>query len=213
MKKVLSFLLVLCMLLPMVPMQKASATSTSDISTQIMDTYDAVCAEAEEKGYLGECTFYPSHCLFQVSSATTYVKSLPCSEGTNSSSTNVEVAAEGDYYTSIGLYSNTAGNLWYKVKASNGDIGYIYSGDTSFIAVESDITISGVVAPTQIKKGNAFSIKGTISSEYSQLYEVAAFVADDHLIVTIGTDSVDTKSYSLYNSTVYLGVKFDELEV
>ena len=61
--------------------------------------------------YIGRCTSYPAYCAIEVSSSTTYIKSLPCSEKTDASSTNVEIASKGEQYQAIGLVENTAGNL------------------------------------------------------------------------------------------------------
>lgn len=155
---------------------------------------------------------YPSYCQIQISSSTTYVKSLPCSAATDPASTNVEVATKGAYYTAIGLYKNTAGNLWYKVKTSSGAVGYIYAGDTTYISRKTKIDFDGVSAPTELKKGSVFSIKGVISAEHLRLHNVGAYVkASDNTIKTGTVIDVDTTSYDLYNSSVDAAVKFNEL--
>ena len=68
--------------------------------------------------YVSTCTGYPAHCRIRTKQSTP-INTQPCSAGNNSSST-IQTLASGTTWTAIGLYQNTAGNLWYQVKASNG---------------------------------------------------------------------------------------------
>jgi len=156
---------------------------------------------------------YPAYCAIKVSSGTTYVKSLPCSEKTDASSTNVEVAHKGDQYQAISLVENKVGNLWYKVKAMSGSTGYMYAGDTTFVEqLKDDLTVSGVVAPTELKKGSVFSIKGTIATQYQTITKVGAWVDNSSgTFVTGGTADVNTTSYNLNASSVDNAVRFNDL--
>lgn len=166
-------------------------------------------------GYLVKCDPYPSHCQIQITSNTTTVKSLPCSKKTDPTSADIDTAYKGDYYTAIGLYKNTAGNLWYKVEAGNGETGYIYAGDTNYISQRtSDLSLTGVSAPTTIQQGDSFSIKGVIATKYQKLYNVGACVNSitDGSRYTGTILDVDTTSYNLHKSAVDSAVKFGILD-
>lgn len=161
--------------------------------------------------YIGQCTSYSAYCIIKVTNNSTNIKSLPCSVDTDPNSKTIEEASKNDTYTAIGLYMNTAGNLWYQVKTKSGDIGYIYSGDTTYIGVDSDIKVSGVSAPTELVKGSKFNIKGTISTEYMQLTNVGAIVYKGTSQKTGTVVDVNTKSYSLYKSALDSAVEFNVL--
>ena len=157
---------------------------------------------------------YRCYGQLEVTSDTTYVKSLPCSEKTDPNSTNVEgrAAVKGNLYTAIGLVKNTAGNLWYKITTSDGKTGYIFSGDVEYTHSTADVSVSGVSAPTEVKLGNAFSLKGVITAKYQTLRMVGAWVDDENGEYVIGTtQQVNTSSYDLYNSYIDVNTKFNDI--
>ena len=165
---------------------------------------------------------YPCYGWIQIKSDTSYVKSLPCSDKTDPNSVNVESepAKKGDTYLAIGLVRNTAtekGNLWYKVIAENKKTGYIYAGDTEYLATESDLELTGVNEPKEVKKGNTFPVTGVVSTQYRRLREV-------HVFIQLGTDGtypsyarayveVDTTRYDLSNKDIDYNVHFEQLPV
>jgi hypothetical protein len=104
------------------------------------------------------------------------VKSLPCSEVTSADSKTIELAKKGSVYTAISLVRNIPGNLWYKVTAKNGQTGYIYSGDTEFKQLTTDLSVSGVAVPSVHKRGQPFGLRGIIRAKYQNLYKVGAWV-------------------------------------
>jgi len=166
--------------------------------------------------------FYPTHCTIQLSKSG-YVKSMPCSADTDPESENIERYTAGGTYTAIGLCRNDAsetGNLWYKVVAKTGEIGYLYAGDTKLGASNvtqstGDLKVTGVAAPTQLKKGDRFSIKGVIKTDYQKLTKVGAVVINTATgKQETGTVlSVDATSYDLLNSNVDYAVEFNNLPV
>ena len=171
-------------------------------------------SNSEENSLIKES--YPSYCTIEVTDATTNVKSLPCSVETNANSKTIETAKKGATYTAIGLYRNTPGNLWYKVQAKSGGTGYMYAGDTKFVARKSDdMEVTGVAAPTELEKDGRFWIEGVIRSKYNQLTEVGAIVCKtymgDQMTGTILPVSVN--EYSLYKSDVDDCVEFNKLPV
>lgn len=156
---------------------------------------------------------YPSHCTIKTTEKTTYIKSLPCSEKTDPNSANVEIAQKNTAYEAIGLCLNTAGNLWYKVKAKNGETGYMYAGDTEFVELlTDDVAVNGVAAPTELKEGSVFSIKGTIESRCQTITKVSAWVENSEGEEKTGDSAlVITQYYDLHNSEVDMGVRFNDL--
>ena len=80
--------------------------------------------------YMPNCTFYQSTGEAEIKNKTN-LKSLPCSIKTCSSSTTLISCKPGDIFYVCGLYKNTDGNYWYKVKVGD-TYGYIYAGDAKF---------------------------------------------------------------------------------
>lgn len=171
-----------------------------------------------EQSYVGQCNSYPTYCSIKISSSTTYVKSLPCSKATDPNSLDVEKASKDDSYQAIGLVENTAGNLWYKVTAKNGSVGYIYAGDTTYVALSiHDIKGTGITAPTNHIAGASYVLTGTVSSTYNQLTAVSAYVyagtSEQGTIETGDTASVSGNYFSLGGSSIDKQTKFGMLPV
>ena len=157
---------------------------------------------------------YRCYGQLEVTSNTTYVKSMPCSKDTDPESIDVEgkAAKKGDKYIATALYRNTAGNLWYKVTATNGETGYIYARDVKFTQWSSDVSISGVSVPKEHIIGKSFTLEGQITAQYQNLRDVSAWVnKSSGEFVTGYTDEVRTSSYSLKNSAVDVNTKFNDI--
>ncbi len=163
--------------------------------------------------YLSQCESMPSYCTIKIT-ADTSVMTLPRNaQEADSTSKLIESASEGDVYTAIGLYKNTFGNLWYKVKAKNGEMGYIYARWTSLQSTLNDVTISDVSAPTELEVSKGFPIKGNISATYSSISTVGAYVLSGTTLKT-GEQRMavgEAKSYNLASSAVDSAVKFGTL--
>ena len=165
-------------------------------------------------GYLSQCTFYPSYCEFKTTKSTP-INSEPCAAGSNDSET-LETARSAAIYTAIAMYRNAAGNLWYQVKTSSGETGYIFSGHTTYVKdFTSDIKLSDATAPNGVVAGNIFAVNGTISSTYNHLDTAAVWIhsgfGTSGSKVTGGTDDVDGTSYSLINSAIDYDTAFNQL--
>lgn len=160
---------------------------------------------------------YNSHCNIMITSDNAYVKSMPCSKDTDPDSVDVEKAHKGDAYEAMMLCKNKWGLLWYQVKARNGKTGYVYAGDTKFIDQRlDDVGVDDPVSPTNIKKGNPFSIGGHIYSTHQAITRVQAWVTntDDTVDYLYGhADNLVTASYDLGGSAVDNMLKFDSLGV
>ncbi|MCD8231927.1 MAG: phage tail tip lysozyme [Clostridiales bacterium] len=82
-----------------------------------------------------------------------------------------------------------------------------YAGTTS-----DTLTISGVVAPTSITAGSSFTIEGTITSSQTITKVTAAIYNTSGDTETSSSDTPNTKTYSLKNSTVDNNLKFGSLD-
>ena len=180
------------------------------------DSYYSLIKElyATPLTYVGQCIAYPSHGTIKVTKDSINVKSLPCSVDTDPTSETIEKAYKNDTYTAIGLYKNTAGNLWYKVEAKKGSIGYIYAGDATFVEqLTDDVKVTDVSAPTELIVGKSFGIKGVIKTAYQTLIRVEAWVEDlNHNYKTGEPEEIKAQSYNLESSGVDKGVVFNDLE-
>ena len=159
--------------------------------------------------------FYNSHCDVRVTSKTTYIKSLPCSEDSDPNSANVEIAQKGDVYEAIKLCKNKWGKLWYQVKAKNGKIGYMYAGDTTFVAQRlDDVWVENLNAPDSLEEGESFSIRGTISTAYQTISRVQAWVSgyNNDVDYLYGHEWVDVTTYNLSGSAVDSMLAFHVLD-
>ena len=155
---------------------------------------------------------YPCYGKLTVTVNGTNVQTLPCSKEASKDSTIIETAAKGTTYTAICLVRNNAskpGELWYKVTAKNGKTGFIYAGNTGFAQLTDDLSVSSVVAPSQVQLGSSFSIKGNINAKHQSLCNVGVQVKTPKgEYVTGGTEDIDAMSYSLYNSNVDANTQF-----
>ena len=166
-----------------------------------------------EDTYLPQCTYYPSYGTITVGSGSSVVKSLPCSNATNTSSEDIETAT-GKTYTETGIYKNTADNYWYRVETSSGKVGYVYSGNVDYCVLKNDAAVSSDrTIPVNIKQGNAFPTKGTVSTTYSRLESVYACIKSGNAVIYEKTEAANQNSLSLYNSGINAAMKFKELSV
>ena len=187
-----------------------------DTSTKVTKTTNhTLYAHWELSSYLKKCTEYPTHGSVEIVSKT-YLKTLPCSKETDSSSADVESLSTGVILEPIAIYKNSAGNYWYKV-IYNGTTCYLYSGDTKWKNwLGTDITLVNATTPKSLTQGKAFDIKGTVTAKYNQLSGVYAYVYKG--TATSGTASTSssatglaTKQYSIFNSPVNRNLKFGSL--
>lgn len=158
---------------------------------------------------------YPAYCTIKAN-ANTSAMSLPCSTSTDSNSAKLESVTKGSTYTATALILNNQGNHWYKISTSDGTTAYVPSSRMDYVTdLGSDVTISGVKAPTSLTVGNYFSIHGNIQATYNDLIKVSAYVypVSNSNAVTGGEAAVSGQSYSLSGSSVDNQVLFNKLAV
>ncbi len=157
--------------------------------------------------YKDQCERFASHCTLEVTAANTQVRGAPCSEGTDSASTLIELLQPGEKVTAVGIYKNLYGNYWYEVVSSTGELGYIYSGNVTYIEDHiTDITLTGATLPNGHVKGATFYVDGVISAKHNKLTAVSCYIYNGFTekgdAVTGASDTPTTGSYDLKYSAV-----------
>lgn len=161
--------------------------------------------------YLYKCQYWPSYMQIKVAKKTT-IKTFPCSRKTFEESEDVRSGKKGETLFATGLYKNTAGNYWYRVPV-DGEIGYIYAGDTKIIdSCYDDVEVGGISAPKALNYGNRFSIKGEIRSEYNKIAYVEGWIRDSSgRTVYYCKEDVNGTYYNILNSDIDMAMLFNEL--
>ena len=166
-------------------------------------------------GYLAGCDKLPSVGTVTVINDT-ILRTLPCTQETEDDSVEVYKQPMGTELEVTALYRNSDGAYWYKT-SYNGETCYVFAGDTDhFRGAENEITISGVKAPTNTKKGSSFTIKGKIESTTLSLSKVGAYIytgtditAEPYMQSLTG--AISTQSYEISGSTVDNNLKFGKI--
>ena len=156
------------------------------------------------KSYADSCEYFPAYLNATVSTET-QMYSQPCTPETDELSKPQRVLQVGERITVTGLYLDPMGTYWYQVEDIH--TGYIPAADAAMTDMRyDDISVSGISAPTQLRKGNIFGIRGKISSTYNTIYTIRAQVyttGEDGTQYKMTTSAaINAKSFSLYNTTV-----------
>lgn len=167
-------------------------------------------------GYTSKCTFYPSHCQIKVTLDGAPINTQPCSESTANESETIATAALGATYTATGMYKNEYDNYWYRIDLGDGEEGYIYAGECSYVKeITSDITLTDYDTPNGLVAGNIFYVTGQIASKYNYIDSAAVWVhsgfGTSGSTVTGYSDSVNGYSYSLLNSNIDYNTSFNSV--
>ena len=167
------------------------------------------------KTYTEKCKVYAAS-LSAVVTEDTVVRSQPCDVGVDDSSELIHGVNAGDQLTVTGLYLNTEGEYWYQVVCEQE--AYILADKVEVSKLFfNDVSISGVKAPTALRKGKSFSVQGTVTAEINSLYSIRAQVyalADGQETLAISaSDVADSKIYDLDYSTISQKLAFRKLGV
>ncbi len=161
---------------------------------------------------------YPSYGKIKAT-ADTNMRTLPCSAGTDASSTVIEPVSKGETFTTTALILNNQGNHWYKVESSGGKAGYLPSSKMSWEETyTSDIRIVNKAEPTNITVGNSYTVQGTVKADYSEIAMLFAYVwngtsVNNSTPIISTQDPVNGKSYPLAGSTIDKELTFNTLAV
>lgn len=165
------------------------------------------------KTYAESCQFYHSY-LYATVNQDTGLYSAPCTTETDDRSTPIRPIHAGERITVVGMYRNTEGEYWYQLE----DNSYIRADATQVQSMcYDDVTVSSLGAPTVLRYGKPFDVKGRVKSAYNEIISVRAQVfsygADGKTHVMSATAKVDDYSYSLSGSRVSNQLAFRLLDV
>ena len=178
-------------------------------------------ASGTDLPYLDKCTPYQSYVSLQITKDDAWLKSLPCSGGTDPASINVVNSALpiGTKLTGTALYLNDKNNYWYKVSIASGTYagmeGYVYAGDVS-TTLKSHFTYSGKAFPNTLPANKAYDVDWTINSAYLKMDTIVGYIYGGSNYSTqrySGTiNGVNATSRNLQGTAVDNGLRFDLLE-
>ena len=177
--------------------------------------YEGSVPAVPEWGYTTECTNYAAYCTLEITEDTT-VMSLPCTSAVENESVPLGNALKGQTYTATRLYSNTYGELWYRIQFQGDDVGYIHADNTIYREMLlNDISLTDVVYPNAHVRGKTFSLVGNIYSRYNQLVTASSYIYQGFGVngspITGGTDYVTGNAYTLKSSQIDYSTSFGDL--
>ena len=189
-------------------------TFSSHIPTSSVYFGDWVLSNCIREGDVYKYTFKDTHIdvpyrcygIAEVKSSSAYVKSMPCSRGTDPNSEDVEKPNVGDMYTILSMVKNTEGKYWYEVAhfQDSKRIGYMYAGDVTYYQT-SDIVDSNVSIASEIQADKAITISGTISSAHQKIMSVNAFVTPRNSNELVARDAIETNAVTVNFANLSLG--------
>lgn len=163
-----------------------------------------------QQGYADRCKAYPSN--LSVICTGGELMSQPCETMIDKDSTLVRKLSEGEQLQVTGLYQNSMGEYWYRVGEKDG---YIRADRTRLQSLLlDDVSVTGTVAPTILRQGNGYQVKGVISSKFNSIYTVRAQVyglEDDQVPILSVTDTVEGMHYDLSGSVISKELAFRSL--
>ena len=168
-----------------------------------------------QKGYISQCEYYPSY--LTVNMTKDYrVWSLPCSNETDPSSSVLRTVSSGTTLTVTALYKNgvtTSDHYWYRVKLSDGTVGYVYAlfcKVTNYCdtAIKNGISASGKDAPASLPVSKSYPVDWTITSSNADISAISGTVHTYGTTMSYGrTEQVRSKN--LNNSELDSAMHFD----
>ena len=166
-------------------------------------------------GYLGKCEEYPSSGTFCVM-YDTVLKTDPCTSDIYEGSLDVAHVSAGTELTVTGVCKNTEGQYWYQVSWEEQSIYVSADAAGEFAPDFGTVTVSGVSAPVNTKKGSGFPIKGTVESDKLPLSQVGAYIFEGSSVsdtpYMTSEDTVSNKfTYSIRSSAVDNNLTFGKL--
>ena len=166
----------------------------------------SISADAAISGYIS--TTYASNLSVKTKAATA-LKTEP----TNTGSAKYTVPAN-TMLTVKALHKNTSGSYYYEILFYNMTM-YVNAADCTMLDhLTGDISIKNVVAPASLAVGDSFNIKGEITSTQNLIGKVTAgMYPNQNLSYTpaiFASANVNSKSYSLYKSTLDSGLSFGQ---
>lgn len=165
------------------------------------------------KDYADSCKHYPTS-FEGVIRENALLRSQPCLEAEDASSKTVDTLITDSKVHVVSLIENTQGEYWYQIE---GDCnGYIPAEQIQAVSfVYEDVVLENASAPSALRQGKSFKIKGEIMAGYNQLYTVRSQVFSlnngERKQVLATSDMVEDTRYSLNNSAISKELAFREL--
>ena len=163
--------------------------------------------------YADICTRYPS-AMKAMAMADGYIYKEPGDPGIHDAA-RVAKLYSGQWLAVSGLLVTPNGNLWYEVEF-DGRTRYVEADKLSMGSVDTSmLTLTGLSAPTALRKGNGFTLTGTISTQNSTIRKVTAVVYPmDETAEPIfsAAMNVNAKTVSLKNTQFNNALTFRKLE-
>lgn len=164
-----------------------------------------------QQGYADRCRSYPAH--LSVVSTGGELMSQPCETMIDSDSTLVRRLHDGEGLEVTGLYLNTMGEYWYRIGETDG---YVRADRTKLeTLLLDDITITDTAAPTVLRQGKGYQVKGILQAKYNSIYTVRARVyalgGEDQSPVLGVTETVEGAYYDLSGSAISKELAFRTL--
>lgn len=167
------------------------------------------------KDYADGCDRYPT--AFEgVIAQEAELRSQPCFSEEDDSSELIATITNGETVNVVGVIKNTEDVFWYQLDGA-------YNGYVMAECVEvgtfhyDDVAVEDIYAPSALRQGKSFNIKGEIKAEYNQLYTVRSqvFALDqkEQEQVLTTADMVEDTLYNLKNSTISQELAFRKLEL
>lgn len=165
------------------------------------------------KEYANECTIYSSN-FYAAALEAADLRSQPCEAAVDADSQLIRTLTPGEQLTVEGLYQNTRGEYWYKIR----NAGYVRAEAVRMRqALLTDVQFQNVHAPGILRKGSSFFVRGDITARTNRLFTVRAQIlqiTDDGMTQFMGTtQQVDSRSFRLGGSDISEDLSFRKLEV
>ena len=132
------------------------------------------------KSYVDFCTYYPAD-LFVQTKADTVVYSIPSDMDVDGyTSKQITTVRPNERIEVSGLYENTQGKLFYEI--SYGQIiGYVEEDMVQLLRTNAHkITATGFNAPEALRKGQSFTLSGTVSLKQDGLANLKFSIIDQN---------------------------------
>ena len=164
------------------------------------------------KTYADVCTRYPSS-MKAMAVADDYIYEEPADPGIHDAE-QVAKLYSGQWLTVTGLLKTPNGKFWYEVEI-DGYLRYVEAQLLTMGSVDTSVlTLSSLSAPAALRKGNGFTMGGTVSTVNSTIrtVQVAVYAADNDQEPVFGaTMDVNGKSASLNKSQFNNALTFRKL--
>lgn len=164
-----------------------------------------------QQGYADRCRSYPAR-LCAVSTGGELM-SQPCETMIDSDSTLVRKLYDGERLQVTGLYLNTMGEYWYRIGEKDGFVRAERTQVEELLL--DDITITDPAAPTVLRQGTGYQVKGVIQAKYNSIYTVRGQVyridGESQSPVLSATQTVEGTYYDLSGSAISKELAFRTL--